>query len=229
MVKQVKKARQGLLQFPLEWGGRRKRAGRKPTGDRSRVSHKKKPALKMGCPLHITIRLAPGLPSLRRKATYKILREVFVAAKERFGFRLVHYSVMGNHCHLIVEANDRRALTRGMSGLTIRMARALNKLWRRRGKIFADSFHEHLLETPREVRNALGYVLNNARRHNYRVHVLDYYASGPWFDGWSIDIEIIGSGALWSIPVTAARSWLLTTGWRRAGRLHTDEIPGRAA
>ncbi len=223
------RVKQGLLAFPLGWGGHRKGAGRKRQAARERVSHKKKAEFAKGCPLHVTIRLREGLPSLRRKDTYAVLREAFAKAKNRFGFRLVHYSVMGNHVHAIVEADDQRALTRGMTGLLVRMARALNKLWSRRGRVFDDHYHQHQLETPRKVRYALAYVLNNARRHKYAVDVLDYFASGPWFDGWAIDIEIVGKAARWRPPVTSPTSWLLRTGWRRHGRIRTFEIPGRAA
>ncbi len=126
------RVQQGLLQFPLEWGERREGAGRKPASGKRRVAHRKKAELKKDCPLHITIRLRSGLPSMRRKAAYCVLRAAFAAGKERFGFRLVHYSVMGTHAHLIVEADDCRALRRGMSGLMVRMARGLNRLWGRR-------------------------------------------------------------------------------------------------
>ena len=158
-----------------------------------------------------------------------VLRKAFAQAKSRFGFRLTHYSVMGNHLHAIVEANDQRALTRGMTGLLVRMARALNKHWSRRGRVFADHFHQHQLTKPREVRNALAYVLNNARHHNYRIDTLDYYASGLWFDGWAIHIEITGSASSWPPSVAPPTTWLLRKGWRPHGRIRTFETPGQAA
>ncbi|HKO91462.1 MAG TPA: hypothetical protein VJU61_09940, partial [Polyangiaceae bacterium] len=73
--------------------------------------------------------------------------------------RIVHYSIQSNHVHLLVEADDRRALTAGLRGLFVRIAGALNRLWQRRGGVFADRFHERELRTPREVRNSLLYVL----------------------------------------------------------------------
>ncbi len=223
------KMQQGLLQFPFEWGGRREGAGRKPSPGRRRVAHRKKPELEKDSPLHITIRLRDGLPSMRRKAEYRVLRAAFAAGKERFGFRLVHYSVMGNHAHLIVEADDRRALRRGMSGLMVRMARGLNRLWRRTGGVFGDHFHEQRLESPRQVRHAIAYMLHNARRHRIELPIpLDYYASGPWFDGWNIELEIVGHES-WEVPVTAAQSWLLRRGWRKHGRLSPFETPAHAS
>jgi len=50
----------------------------------------------------------------------------------------------------------------------IRVAKGLNKLWARRGKVFADHYHDRILRTPREVRNALCYVLHNAKKHGLR-------------------------------------------------------------
>lgn len=40
-------------------------------------------------------------------------------------------SILSNHLHLIVEAKGRGALSRGMKGLQVRIARALNKPWNR--------------------------------------------------------------------------------------------------
>ena len=219
-----------MLAFPLGWGGRRKGAGRKRQAERARVSHKKKPELKKNTALHVTIRLRAGLPSMRKKDTYRVLREVFAAAKNRFGFRLIQYSVMTNHIHAIVEVDDQRALTRGMTGLLTRIARNLNKHWDRTGPILDDHYHHVELTSPTQVRNALAYVLNNARRHNLPIATLDYYASGPWFDGWAISIEITGPTANWPSPVSPPNSWLLTQGWHRGGpRIRTFEVPGQAA
>jgi hypothetical protein len=125
--------------------------------------------------------------------------------------------------HLIAEAGDRNALSRGMQGLLVRIARALNSLWNRRGSVFADRFHARALRTPREVRAALVYVLANARHHRIRVAGVDPFSSGAWFDGWRERLRI--RGALPPILV-AARTWLLRIGWIRHGRIGIEESPG---
>ena len=73
--------------------------------------------------------------------------------------------MQGNHLHLIVEADGSAALTRGMQGLAIRLARALNSMMGRKGPVFGDHYHERLLRSPTEVVNAIGYVLGNAKHH----------------------------------------------------------------
>ena len=128
------------------------------------MSHLSRKPLAARYPVHVTIRLVAGLPGLRDIETETLLRECFVKAKDRFGCRLIEYSIQKDHVHLIVKAKDRSALSRGMKGLQVRIARALNKHWGRRGKVFSDRYHEHVLRTPREVRNALAYVLHNARK-----------------------------------------------------------------
>src|SRR5205807_2383895 len=85
--------------------------------------------------------------------------------EERFGMRVVHYSIQGNHLHLLVEAENALALARGMQGLAIRIARRLNRLARRSGPVFADRYHAHPLVSRREVANAVRYVLGNYRHH----------------------------------------------------------------
>jgi REP element-mobilizing transposase RayT len=175
-----------------------------------------------------------GLPGLRNRKTYAALRAAFAAGCHRFGFRLVQYSVQSHHLHLLVEAKDRRALSRGVQGLLIRVAKALNRLWGRRGSVFADRYHEHVLRTPREVRRALCYVLNNAQRHgrttfyivgSRRVQGPDPYASGPWFDGWKEEFRMRGLGGQ-APPVVDAGTWLMQVGWRRHGLIRLSEVPG---
>src|SRR4029079_2153627 len=100
--------------------------------------------------------------------TTRIVHEIertFAAGCARAGFRLVHYSLQGNHAHLIVEVRDRGALGCGMKAIGARLARAVNRVAGRTGRVLADRYHSRLLDTPREVRNALRYVLLNARRH----------------------------------------------------------------
>ena len=115
--------------------------------------------------MQVTVRVGAGLPSLRHRRLRSTVFRAFEAGAERFGFRLVHFSVQSNHLHLVVEANDRRALTRGMQGLAIRVAKAINRRLARRGRVFADRYHARALRSPREVRHALRYVLLNAQRH----------------------------------------------------------------
>ena len=134
------------------------------------MSHLKREALASRFPVHVTMKIAKGLPSLRIRAAYRVVCEAFDKGCKRAGrleggvFRLVHYSVQGDHLHLVCEAKDRASLSRGVQGLSIRIARGLNRLWERKGKVFADRYHDRILRTPREVRNVLRYVFNNARR-----------------------------------------------------------------
>ncbi len=126
-------------------------------------------------------------------------------------FQVVHHSIQTNHLHLIVEADDRSSLTAGMRGLLVRIARALNRLWKRSGTVFADRFHEHELRKPREVRNALVYVLQNLRKHGIALSGPDPLSSGPEFDGWdagSADREgARGSSRSGLLRFGADRAW----------------------
>ena len=133
MKKRVKKQ---LMQALLPFGGRggpRKGAGRKPKGRFAGVSHAKRAAVPVYYPVHITIKLRKGLPSLRTRRAYAVVRDCLAAACERNGLRLVHYSVQSNHIHLICEATGRPSISRGMQGLCIRIAKRLNAFWGRKG------------------------------------------------------------------------------------------------
>ena len=167
------------------------------------------------------MRVNQGLPSLRGLREFAALRGAIVAGCERVGFRLVHFSVQSNHLHLIVEGDDRTSLSRGLQGLAVRMARALNRLWKRFGSVFADRFHDRILRSPTEVWSALRYVLCNARKHgawNSRSRP-DPMSSAPWFDGWG---ELAPEPAE-SAPTPRARTWLLNEGWQRIGLISISD------
>jgi len=165
-------------------GGARKGAGRKPKGAHAGMPHRSRAEHAASHPVQVTTRLKAGLPSLRHGREFVLLRRALEAASAQAQFRVVHHSIQSNHLHMIVEANDRCALSMGVRALLVRIARALNRLWQRVGSIVADRFHERALRTPTEVRNSLVYVLQNSRKHGIHASGPDPYSSGPWFDGW---------------------------------------------
>ena len=176
---------QGFLPFVI-WGGRRKGAGRKVAGERAGVPHRQREEIKRLVPCHVTVKLLAGLPTLRREGERRVIIGALRATREGLGLAVVHYSIQRNHIHMIVEVASREALARGMQGLLVRMARGLNRLWGRRGPVVADRFHSRLLLSPREIWNALVYVLNNVLKHGGRLLALaglDRFASGWWFGG----------------------------------------------
>jgi REP element-mobilizing transposase RayT len=228
------------LPFSKGRGGRRPGAGRKPKYGQAGVSHREREALASRFPVHVTVKLRTGLRPLRRRAERAALLTAFaagcrgcVAAAAHRPFRLCQYVILNDHLHFIAEASDREALARGLQGLLIRIAKTLNKLWQRRGKVFADRYHDHILKTPRETRNALRYVLQNGRKHAAEgrevavPQALDTFTSAPWFDGFRETITVRGLEAILR-PVTEARTWMLTIGWRRHGLIGVHELPSTA-
>jgi REP element-mobilizing transposase RayT len=212
------------------WGGARPGAGRKKSKG-SGVPHTRREELSKHHPLHITLKVRDGLESLRGPREFEAICLAFLAGKEKEGFRLVHFSVMENHIHLIVEADDKLALARGLQGLKVRIAKKLNKLWNRRGSVFADRYHAVVLRTPNQVRHALAYVLNNARKHgkHFGVDEPDPCSSGDQFHGWDrIPAPVLELGPRTLGLVAKARTWLLNIGWRRHGLIPIATIPGRA-
>jgi hypothetical protein len=187
--------------------------------------------------------MGADVPSLRTVSIVKEIERTFSAGCDRPGFRLVHYSLQGNHAHLLVEAVDRRSLGRGMNAIGARLARAVNRVAGRGGPVLADRYHHRKLATPREVHRALRYVLLNARRHATKTFTtsttrsrLDPASSSRWFDGWkpgSTDTRDHTRTSAASEPraVAPPRFWLVTVGWRRHGLLDPGDVPigGRPA
>jgi hypothetical protein len=95
--------------------------------------------------------------------------------------RIHHYCVMSNHMHLVVKATNKAALARAMKGLNIRIARSLNKLWKRTGHLFAERFHVAIVRAQARYGKALthliNYVINNASHHGLQLTGVDPYCS----------------------------------------------------
>ncbi len=168
MARRLRRPVQLELPRHAGWGGLRKGAGRKPKGDRALVTHTQRPALATRFPVHVTLRVLPPVWSLRSKRGYRVVRRALAGGGDRFGMRLCEFSIQGNHLHFVVEAEDARALSRGMQGLSIRLAKGLNRMMARTGKVLADRFHARILRTPTEVRRVLAYVHGNRDVHRVR-------------------------------------------------------------
>ncbi|MBL8901069.1 MAG: transposase [Planctomycetes bacterium] len=216
------------LEFEFrQHGGKRKGAGRKPKNTEPGMPHRQRAKKKRNEPLHVTVSLADGLPSLRRGGALKLVLAALCASSNRHGMRIVHYSIQRDHLHLLVEAEDRECVARGMNALLSPLARALNKLWGRRGKVFPERYHDEVISTPTQARNALRYVLQNGKKHGVVAQAsIDLCSSAPSFDGW---IQRPSIASMPTAPVVAtvapASTWLLATGWRRHGLLDIREFP----
>jgi putative transposase len=125
------------------------------------VSHLARPPLSGREPVLVTMKLRPHVWNLRTRRAIRRLVPALGAASDRFGMRIAHYSVQRDHIHMIVEADAKSSLSRGMQGLAVRIARALHRMMESRGTVFADRYHERVLATPRQVRATLAYVLTN--------------------------------------------------------------------
>jgi REP element-mobilizing transposase RayT len=178
--------------------------------------------------MHVTLKIRAGVRSLRDARLVREVERSFAAACDRSDFRLVHYSLLDNHAHLLVEAPNAVALARGMKAIGSRLARAVNRVFGRHGPVLRERFHLRVLRTPLETRRALAYVLLNARRHARRLaraFRIDPASSGRWFDAWRHSAGATRPGAV-DPAVARPRTWLLRVGWRRHGLIGPDETPG---
>jgi REP element-mobilizing transposase RayT len=216
-------------------GGRRAGAGKKAVlvGGRRRMRHGVRAAMSRELPLHVTVRLCAGLGGLRGAEAMRVVREA-IRNGQKEGFSVVHFCVLGNHVHLLVEAWDRVWVARGMQGLLSGLARRLNRLWGRCGRVFADRYHDEVLAAFGQVRAALRYVLQNARRHGVRLGgLLDPCSSEAWFDGysWRSDGERVAFALqaaavrreVGAAPCVRPRTERLAELWRRGGAIRCAE------
>ena len=215
------------LELDLRQKGRhtKKGAGR-PKGPDPEVWHRERESFKRYEPLHLTVRLKRGIPHLRKGRFVRAFRALLIAISTRKDFRVVHYSIQKNHLHLLVEADDKKALANGMKSLNARIARTVNRVFQRKGKVLHGRFHSTVVRSPTQARHMLAYVLLNFRHHlpNTPPDEVDRASSGVWFDGWW-DHKPIKPPR----PCEVARpeTWYLRDGWRKARKpISIREVPG---
>jgi putative transposase len=231
-------SRQLALSFP-SWGGRRSGAGR-PACRRPRVAHRARPEHRPYHPYHpVHVTLRSAFRPLRSAFVFPTVRAAIADSNRRAPgrFRIVHFSVQTDHLHLLVEAADKRALSSGLRGLSIRIARRVNALVDRRGRVWADRWHGHVLTSPRATRRALTYVLANFRKHNPSASaVVDSFSSAPHFNGFreygrptpiQSDVHAPPRARVPADEPANVRplTWLLRVGWLRAGPISIYDAP----
>jgi REP element-mobilizing transposase RayT len=151
--------------------------------------------------------MAPHVYNLRSRRSFRVIAAALRVGGDRFDVRVVEFSVQGNHIHLVVEAPNRGALARAIQGLSIRVAKGLNRMMGRAGRVMGDRYHARLLRTPTEVRHAIRYVLSNARKHAAE-------RGEPYAPGY---VDPYSSAGARDLALPAAQTWLLRVGGKRAG------------
>lgn len=225
----------GLDLRPRTWGGAREGAGRKKVKGRSDPVHLRRPEHEAYHPSHVVLRTRRDVARLRRGEVLRAIRRALRRIARRGDFRVVHMSIQHNHLHLIVEADHKVALSRGMQGFAIAAARSINGVLGRRGKVFAFRYHATEITNPRQARHALAYVLNNWRRHGEdergqreRAAAVDPYSSGIAFDGWKERSSFPIPDGYVPLPVVRPQTWLMQKGWQLGGpKIGLRERPGR--
>lgn len=217
-------------------GGKRRGAGRPAKGPRPSQPHKRRTRFRPTEPVHVTLRVADHVQSLRRRDLYQALRSAsfVVGMKQQHRFRIIQISIQDDHVHLICEADDATALARGLQSFEGSAAKRINRVLRRRGSVFPDRYHVRILKSPTSTRHALSYVLNNWRHHGKdeagEPALVDPRSSGSRFLGWK-HLEGVD---LWRPPanddspwVFLPHTWLLREGWSRGGpRISALAVPG---
>ena len=230
-----------LLVAPTPKRKRKPKRGR-PKKPGAGVPHRRRPSLSARHPVHVVLRVVGAVGSLRRRLAYRAIRAATIVSVQKQDFRICHLSLQRTHIHLLVEADDRRALARGMQSFQISAAKHLNRMLskdrpgpRRKGRVFADRYYAEVIETPRQARHALSYVLNNWRHHHEDRDMrlasweYDWFSSGWSFPDWAEDIHdpVFHPPPPSYEPLLVRRptTWLLSIGWKRHGLISYREVP----
>lgn len=226
----MKKRRAKQLEFSgvSGWGGKRPRAGR--VNRSGTVHHMRRETVDFRKPLHVTLSVTEGHESLRSRALLQAFQKSCKRAKD-FGLHVIHYALVSNHLHMIVEARDNSALGRGMRSLAGSFAKAVKKLQGDSlpGRVFSGRYHLRVIKNPSQMKRTLEYVLLNVCKHRRFLEHMDPYSSARYFPHWRrllgsrwndvISWEMEGlSQKTAEVGLSPPRSWLASRGWLVAAR-----------
>jgi REP element-mobilizing transposase RayT len=178
-------------------------------------------------PVHIVLRAAKGLPSLREQVVARAVGHVIRTMRAvRDDFRIVEFSIQSNHVHLIVEADDDGVLSSAIRSFEARVSKVLNHhvLLRKRGKVWSDRYFRVDLTSPKQARHALAYVLQNGQHHGVvPAGVKDPLSSARWSTRYVTRAELPPETSLTS----PSQTYMLNVLWERAwpGAIFPTEIP----
>jgi REP element-mobilizing transposase RayT len=231
----------GMAGIAPRAGPGNKKLGR-PKKPNAGAPHAVRPEVHPCNPIHVTVRVVREVGALRTPKAYRAIRRALRTVLARHGdCRIVHLSLQTNHIHLICEAENTVSLTKGMQGFQIAAAKHLNRELtrrgetRRRGQVFTDRYHARIINSIRQTRHTLNYVLNNWRHHGHDRDTIglydgriDPYSTGALFTGWrerTLDYTVLPP-AYEPLETSAAQSWLLTVGYKRAPAISVYAAPG---
>lgn len=139
----------------MSWGGARKGAGRPAKHAIASEPHKQRPPVSPRVPVHVIARAVSGVRTLETRRGWRAIRRAAEQSLARADFRIIYVGLVGRRLELVIEADDRIALARGMQGFEVSAARALNRALGRRGAVFADRYRPRALVTRAAVRAAV--------------------------------------------------------------------------
>jgi hypothetical protein len=151
-----------------------RRGGRRPGSGRPRtrphpglvgpgVPHLRREYFEARLPVSVKVRMQPSVGRLSAQRRIQEIESALRDARDRSGMRIVHYAISDKELRLLVEADGAVALARGMQGVSVRIARRLNRLDERRGSVFVDRFAARALLTVDDAAEAARDLFAHAR------------------------------------------------------------------
>ena len=150
-----------------------------------RILHGSRP-FSAGRPMHLTTHVVDGAPSLRQPEVRRHFEELIEGARRR-GVQTVSFSLLDTHIHWVILAESREARQDGTRYVFGQLARRLNRMWGRRGKLLTERYWSVCCKTAKQAFHAVAYVLRNAAAagHWVTARCLDRYTA--------VDEELLGA------------------------------------
>ena len=117
-----------------------KRGRGRPKKADAGVPHLARPSVSARRKLEVTWGVVTGFPNLDTPGLVQVIEDAVEVASGRFGLSVISCGVKRDEIEVVCSAHNKKALARGLQGLSIRAAKGLNRALGRRGRVFADRY-----------------------------------------------------------------------------------------
>ncbi|MEI8348179.1 MAG: transposase [Pseudomonadota bacterium] len=145
--------------------------------DKTPVPHRLREEIPKKKPVHVVWHLNPHVPPCRRKNILLIFKKAVLKGR-LMGLKVIHFSLMNNHLHLLIETENKKALAKALQSFAISFTKRLKNFnGLKKTPIFKERYFCHILKSLREVKHAIHYILMNGKKAGLSRYDIDPYSS----------------------------------------------------
>ncbi|OQY33559.1 MAG: hypothetical protein B6241_07705 [Spirochaetaceae bacterium 4572_59] len=131
-----------------------------------------------GATYHVVAKTNRGEFILNSDEMKEMFLGILKSAKRKFNFKLIHFCIMGNHVHLMLQPAPGTSLSKLMQWILSVFAIRFNKIYGLIGHVWYDRFKSKIIRSFYQYINTFQYISDNPVKAGVCKNAGDYIYSG---------------------------------------------------